>query len=119
MRIASRLPNAQLATIDRRKIIDYLLASSHPGGRAKAAFFARFGFAVAAWPKLRDALLDQARSAPIASAVDTPFGKKYILEGPLNAPDGREPRIRAVWFVDAGETAPKFVTAYPVSGAER
>ncbi len=115
----TRLPDAHLATVDRRKITDYLLARSHPAGRAKAAFFARFGFMAAAWPKLRDALLDHTRSAPVISAADTPFGKKYILEGPLAAPDGRRPRIRAVWFVETGETAPKFVTAYPVPGVER
>ena len=115
----SRLPNAQLATTDRRKITDYLLASSHPAGRAKAAFFMGFGFRAAAWQRLRDALLDQARSASIVSVVDTPLGKKYILEGPITAPDGRNPRVRAVWFVATDETAPKFVTAYPAPGAER
>lgn len=117
--MSSRLPNAQLAIVDRRKITDYLLAGSHPAGRAKAAFFARFGFSVAAWPRLRDALLDHARSAPIVSAADTPFGKKYILEGSIAAPDGRNPRVRAVWFIVAGDTTPRFVTAYPVPGAEQ
>jgi hypothetical protein len=113
------LPNAQPATIDRRKITHYLLARGHPAGRAKAAFFESFGFTAAAWPKLRDALLAHARSAPIVTAADTPFGKKYILDGSLAAPDGRKPRIRAVWFVGAGETVAKFVTAYPVRGVEQ
>jgi hypothetical protein len=112
----TRLPEAQLATIDRQKITDYLLANSHPAGRAKAAFFQRFGFTAAAWPTLRDALLDHAHSAPIVSAAETPFGRKYILEGPMTAADGRKPRIRAVWFVAVGQTVPRFVTAYPVPG---
>src|SRR5712692_9798109 len=103
--MTARLPNAQLAIIDRRKITGYLLATSHPAGRGKAAFFTGFGFTAAAWSKLRGALLDHARSASIVSATDTPFGKKYIVEGPLGAPDGRKPRIRAVWFVAVGETA--------------
>jgi len=115
----SRLPNAERAIVEPRKITDYLLARIHPAGRAKAAFFARFGFTVAEWPRLRDALLDHARSAPIASAADTPFGKKYVLEGPLAAPDGRKPEVRAVWFIANGETIPKFVTAYPVPGADQ
>ena len=113
-----RLPDAHLAVVDRRKITGYLLARSHPAGRAKAAFFQRFGFTAAAWPSLRDALLDHARSAPIISAVDTPFGKKYILEGALAAPDGRKPQVRAIWFIETGERAPRFVTAYPAAGAE-
>jgi hypothetical protein len=117
--VTPRLPNARIAVVDRRKITDYLLAKSHPAGRAKAAFFARFGFTAAAWPTLRDAILDHARSAPIMSIADTPFGKKYILEGPLSAPDGREPRTRTVWFISSGEVVPRLVTAYPAPGAER
>jgi len=57
--------------------------------RRAARFFAGFGFTAAAWLRLRDALLDHARSAPIVSVADTLFGRKYILEGPLTAPDGR------------------------------
>jgi hypothetical protein len=117
--MTSRLPNPQLAIIDRRKVADYLLARNHPAGRAKAAFFARFGFMAAEWSQLRDALLDHARSAPTVSAAETPFGTKYILEGAIAAPDGRNPRVRAVWFIAIGDTTPRFVTAYPVPGAEQ
>ena len=38
------IPNAHLAVIDRRKIVDYLLSAEHPVGRFKAQFFARLGF---------------------------------------------------------------------------
>jgi hypothetical protein len=61
MRTANRLPYADLAVIDERKITHYLLASDHPAGRAKAAMFQRFGFAAADWQALRDALLVHAR----------------------------------------------------------
>jgi hypothetical protein len=115
----SRLPNEQLAIIDQRKVADYLLARNHPAGRAKAAFFARFGFTEAEWPRLRDALLDHMRLASIVSVADTPFGRKYILEGLIAAPDGRNPQVRAVWFIATGDTTPRFVTAYPVPGAEQ
>ncbi len=113
------LPDAQLAIVEERKIADYLLSVSHPAGRAKAAFLRRHGFTPADWTVLRDALLSHARSVPVISAADTAFGRKYILEGPLAAPDGRAPRIRTVWFIEIGETAPRFVTAYPVRGARR
>jgi hypothetical protein len=118
-RVTSALPNAQLATIERRKVTDYLLARSHPAGRAKAAFFARFGFTAVAWPRLRDALLVHAYSAPVVSVLDTPFGRKYMLEGPLASPGGRNPRLRAVWFLTTGETVPRLVTAYPLPGDDR
>jgi hypothetical protein len=115
----AQLPDAQLAIVDPQKITDYLLVAGHPAGRAKAAFFQRFGFEIATWQTLRDALLEHGASAPVITAIDTPFGKKYILEGPLAAPDGRKPGVRTVWFVTARERAPKFVTAYPVPGAAR
>jgi hypothetical protein len=114
-----RLPEVHLAIVDEQKITHYLLASGHPAGRAKAAFFERFGFSLAVWHSLRDALLDHARSAPVVVVSQTQFGEKYILEGSLPAPDGREPRVRAIWFVATGDKTPKLVTAYPVRGVER
>lgn len=115
----TRLPNAKLATIDQGKITAYLLASSHPAGGAKAAFFARFGFAPASWQVLRDALLDHARRARVLTIGDTEFGTKYTLEGALSTPDGRKPLVRAIWFMGVGETVPRFVTAYPGRGVRR
>jgi hypothetical protein len=42
-----------------------------------------------------------------------PHGIKYIIEEVLEAPRGASPRIRTVWILETGETAPRFVTAYP------
>jgi hypothetical protein len=72
-----------------------------------------------AWQSLRDALLDHARSADLVSVGDTPFGKKYTVEGPLMTPNAGNPQVRSIWFVAAGETAARLVTAYPVPGVER
>jgi Domain of unknown function (DUF6883) len=88
------LANADLAVIEEAKVTLYLLSSHHPVGRAKAAFFRRYGFTLASWAELREALLDHARSARIVSAADTRFGRKYSLEGSLWTPDGRAPRVR-------------------------
>jgi hypothetical protein len=113
------LPGAHIATVDERKITSYLLSSNHPAGRAKAAFFRRFGFRATSWRRLRDALVDHAQTAEIIAVAETEFGKKYILEGPLASPDGRNPDIRGVWFVAIGEAAPRLVTAYPVPEGNR
>ena len=45
---------------------------------------------------------------------DTPFGTRYIIEGPRITPNGRQLQVRAVWFIDEGGQAPRFVTAYPL-----
>jgi hypothetical protein len=105
-----------LAVIDRRKIIDYLLSTTHPGGRSKAEFFHRFGFRAESWQTLSDALLEHARSAEVVSRIETEFGTKYTVQGVLKAADGRTPRVRSVWFVAIGEIAPRLVTAFPAPG---
>jgi hypothetical protein len=50
-----RVPNADQAIIDPRKITDYLLSQTHPDGAPKAAFFESFGFTLIDWPMLGDA----------------------------------------------------------------
>jgi filamentous hemagglutinin len=104
-----RLPGAHLAIIEERKLTQYLLASGHPAGGAKAAFFEGFGFSAAQWQTLRDALHAHLRSARIVAVSETEFGRKYTLEGSLTAPDGRKPQVRAIWFVATGEVAPRLV----------
>lgn len=113
------LPHAEQAVVAESKIVGYLLSTGHPIGRAKAAFFLRFGFRPEAWQVLEAALISHARANPVAGSEETAFGTKYLIDGPLLAPDGRSPTVRAVWFVEAGEEQPRFVTAYPLKGETR
>jgi hypothetical protein len=114
-----RLPRADLALIDDHKVTGYLLSNSHPAGRAKAAFFRSVGFRLSARRQLRDALLEHSKTAEVVAHGDTMFGRKYVLEGPLRAPDGRNSQLRSIWFVRIGDERPRLVTAYPITGVER
>ena len=111
-----KLPNSHLAVVDRRKITEYLLNPDHRFGASKAQFFGGFGFTADAWETLADALRRQGEQGDVVGVVDTGFGPRYEVEGPIDAPDGRRPRLCTVWQVDAGEVAPRLITAYP-SGA--
>jgi len=108
-----KIPNVAQAYVPESKIVDYLLSPTHPDGRSKAAFFASFGFHRDAWTELADALRRHAGAHDVVSAVDTQFGRKYRVEGPLPCPDGRNPNILAVWAIDFGSEIPRFVTAFP------
>ena len=44
-----KLTGIERASIRRKKVVDYLLSSTHPEGRGKAAFFRSFGFGPEAW----------------------------------------------------------------------
>jgi hypothetical protein len=108
------LPGVEFAIIDERKITGYLLSETHPRGRAKAAFFLRFGFQQNFPEPMVKALLDHALRHQIAGSVETRFGIHYIIEGTMHTPDKRNPLIRSVWVIKTGETVPRFVTATPI-----
>jgi hypothetical protein len=103
----------EVAQVPERKLTAYLLSHSHPAGRSKAAFFLRFGFAADAWRVLADALVRHAARHEVAAVGDSPFGTRYVIDGPIESPNGRDPAVRVVWFIEAGETTPRLVTAYP------
>ena len=52
----------------------------------------------------------------VVKEESSPFGVRYVIEGAMAAPDGREPGVRTVWFIDRGKDIPRFVTAYPLKG---
>jgi hypothetical protein len=113
------LPNAEKAVVAEAKVIDYLLNPAHLDGATKARFFVALGFSRDEWEVLAGRLRHLAETAVIASTVESVHGIKYIIEGPITGPRGRIANVRTVWIVDAGATAPRFVTAYPHdAGAE-
>jgi hypothetical protein len=109
-----RLPKAVHAVVGERKMTHYLLSEVHPRGREKAAFFLRRGFRATEWRVLASALVSHARIADIAAREVTAYGIKYIIEGPLRAPDGSQPTIRTIWSIAQEGDPPQFVTAYPL-----
>ena len=108
-----RLPNADQAIIDPRKVRDYLLSSEHPLGRYKAHFFTRLGFAREEWQGLRDQLQSIALQEEAEVAERTDYGQKYIVRGTIVGAAGRKAKVLTAWIVLNGEDAPRFVTAYP------
>lgn len=109
-----KLPNRGTAVIAEEKVTKYLLSTDHEDGRHKAALFRRFGFSAADWETLVTALLRHAADHDVVETVKSPFGTRYIVEGDLMAPDGRNLLIRTVWFIDTDGRNPRLVTAYPM-----
>jgi hypothetical protein len=109
-----KLPNLNTATVPQAKITQYLLSSTHESGKGKAGFFTHFGFSVEEWHELAKALLQHAAENEVAKVEDSPFGRRYVIEGEVPTPDRRTPMVRAVWFIDNEQEVPRFVTAYPL-----
>ena len=113
-----KLPNAEMAVVDREKVTDYLLNPAHRYGSSKARFFADFGFTASKWELFADALSYHVQENEVAKTKGTPFGPRYEVEGPMNAPDGRRPRVWTIWQLDEGQIAPRLITAYPAEANE-
>jgi len=109
-----KLPNVDRAVVPDRKITHYLLSTPHRDGHHKAEFFRGFGFKLETWEELAMALLNHARRYEIVEIVPTPFGRNFVIEGPLPAPGGRAPKVRAVWFIANGQEFATLATAYPL-----
>src|ERR1700733_14052649 len=108
-----KLPNAHSATVPEQKVTQYLLNPSHPAGGSKARFFQHFGFTLAEWRKLAEALLRHGRENEVAAMEQTPHGTRYVVDGPLTAPDGLRLNIRSAWYINpGGDGGPRFVTAH-------
>src|SRR5438874_647252 len=108
------LPKVDAVEIPEEKITGYLLSTTHRDGQHKAAFFLGHGFTLDAWQLLAAALRQHAANHEVAKVEDSPFGKRYVIEGTMNTPDGRSPNVRSVWFIETGEDVARLATAYPL-----
>lgn len=110
----SLLPGATNAVIPDAKITRYLLDANHSIEAAgKAKFFTSFGFTQANWQELKRALLDHVRTNQVASRRPNALGENHVVTCSLMTPDGRNPCIDAVWFIDPADPTPHSSTAYP------
>lgn len=104
--------DAAAAIISAQKLRHYLLSTTHPIGRYKAAFFIGLGYTTEASEvlerDLRNLLL-----GPVEMLEATEYGQKFATHGELKGPTGRIAAAVAVWILLTGESAPRLVTAYP------
>lgn len=108
-----KLPNARTATVDLKKLESYILSSTHPIGRSKARFFRAVGFSENDVVSLQRVLLEVAQTGEVKETTTSAYGEKYTVDGTVSTPSGRRVRLRTIWIVSAGDTDPRFVTAYP------
>lgn len=109
-----KLPLADEAEVPREKIVLHLLNPEHRAGKGKARFFANHGFNVDHWEAFAEVLRQHAREHEITKEETTPLGVRFVVEGDMTMPDGVVAGVRAVWFIERGERAPRLVTAYPL-----
>lgn len=109
-------PNRELAWIPLAKLTDYLLSAVHSVGKTKAQFFGIHGYSLTNTDILERDLLAVARTGTLVDSSVTPFGQKFIVDGQVVTPIGKNILIRTVWIIESGDDRPRFITAYPAGG---
>jgi hypothetical protein len=100
------------AIISPFKLRGYLLSSTHPLGSHKAVFFRSLGYR-SDEPQILVRDLTALLASHSRAIGATKYGQKYASEGRMQGPNGRTGLVLAIWIILSGETAPRFVTAYP------
>ena len=108
-----KLPFANLAVISETKLKHYLLSERHAVGKTKAMVFRRFGYSPDLWHILAEDLRNIALENELTLREESKFGIRFVIDGVLKTPSGRDFAVRTVWFIDNERQNPHFVTAYP------
>jgi len=107
------LPNKSRAQVPLEKVTDYLLSETHAVGKSKARYFRSYGFNHETARNLAQGLLEIAQKVQVNSSEKSPYGKKYIMDGELETPNGDMIQVRTIWIIENDTEIPRFVTAYP------
>lgn len=107
-----KLPNAERAIIDPRKVMDYCLSPDHDDGKNKAFVFQEvLGLTLADAHLLLDALRHAAANDEAVIGKRDRYGQRYVLDFEFSGPTGSA-KIRSAWIIRNGEDVPRLVTCY-------
>lgn len=70
--------------------------------------------AIEQWDVLAESLRKHGMTNPVVKTVESEYGVRYCVEGPIETPSGVKPYIRTVWIVEKGSLEPRLITAYPI-----
>jgi hypothetical protein len=108
------LPRGDEAEVPDGKVRDYLLSLGHPVGGPKARYLVSRGYEPEEVEVLERDLKEVARAGRVESTEATDWGRKYLVVGSLEAPDGASLELATVWMI-SGEGVPS-CDGLPVAG---
>jgi hypothetical protein len=107
-----KLPNAERALVDLRKLRDYCLNPEHPRGQHKARLFqSALGWTIDHAEEVRQTLLRSARSEEAVFLSRDDYGQRYAVDFSIQSDRGVA-TVRSLWMVRAGEDFPRLTTCY-------
>jgi hypothetical protein len=103
-----KLPNAERALIDQRKLTAYSLDQDHDEGRHKASLL---GITRENADLLIDAVQHAAKTGDAVVGKLDKYGQRYVIDFDLTGPVGTA-TIRTAWIIRSGEDFPRLITCF-------
>lgn len=109
-----KIPNAEQAIIDIRKLRDYCLNPQHNKGKHKARLFSSMlGMNSNDAETFRNILLEVVKRHDAELADKDARGQRYTLDFILEW-QGKQATIRSGWIIETNSDIPKLTTAFPL-----
>jgi hypothetical protein len=107
-----KLPNADLAIVDREKLHDYCLNQDHPRGKHKARVFeSALGLTVADTEELITAIRKQIPKTECDEGEGNEYGQRYTVDIEIER-NAMKAFVRTSWIIKRGEILPRLTTCY-------
>lgn len=109
-----KVPHAERAVVDIRKLTDYCLNTAHDEGKHKARLFAAaLGMTAQDAADLRNALLTVVDTHEASLGLQDDYGQRYTIDFQLEW-RGSEAMIRSGWIIEHDSEIPRLTTCYPL-----
>ena len=110
-----KIPNAELAIVDIRKLRDYCLNPVHDEGKHKARLFnLALGMTAQDAEDLCDILLQAVKTRDNARLGRRDnFGQRYVLDFMIEW-RGKQALVRSGWIIEHDRNIPRLTTCYPL-----
>ncbi len=109
-----KIPNAEHAVVDIRKLRDYCLNPLHSKGKHKARLFSSIlDMNSNNAEELRNILLEAIKRHDAQLAVKDARGQRYTLDFTMKWHD-KQSTIRSGWIIEVDSNIPKLTTAFPL-----
>lgn len=108
-----KLPNAENAVIDPRKLTGYVLNSHHEKGKHKALLFEQIlGYKNDNYALLSEQIARLIKFADCFEIKTTEFGTLYQADMTIEGLQGQKAGVRTGWIIREGENYPRLTTIY-------
>ena len=109
-----KVPTAEHAVVDIRKLRDYCLNPLHDDGKHKARLFsAALGMMADDAEELRRVLLEAVKTQDAQLGRRDAYGQRYVVDFML-VWRGKQAMIRSAWIIEHDSDTPRSTSCYPL-----